>query len=168
MVVVGVGSWLGYSKFTNGPGRSGISGGNLIHEATPADILSQIKHENAPVTLVNFWASWCQPCKLEMPYILEARSRYAQKGLKVIFISIDNPEDLPAAEAFLRDQKVDFESFYKGNQSLSFVNEIFPKWQGAVPATILFRGDLIVLDSWEGEASLEDFVQRLDRAYRLL
>lgn len=40
--------------------------------------------------LLNFWASWCGPCKVEMPWFTELQDRYRQQGLEVIGIAADN------------------------------------------------------------------------------
>src|SRR5208283_3016508 len=45
--------------------------------------------------LVNFWATWCAPCKIEMPWLIELRNRYAAQGFEVLGISADDldPDD---------------------------------------------------------------------------
>ena len=40
--------------------------------------------------LLNFWASWCGPCKVEMPWFTELQDRYRQQGLEVIGVAADN------------------------------------------------------------------------------
>ncbi|MGE0527323.1 MAG: redoxin domain-containing protein [Bdellovibrionales bacterium] len=162
LVVLGAGLWLikypsrGSSNATQSPALK-----EGVQEASAEAILDHIKDLNAPLVLVNFWASWCEPCKQEFPYLLELRRKYAPQGLKLVLISLDEPGDLSAAESFLRDQKVNFPSFYKGSQSLQFVTQIFPGWSGAVPATLLFGPDLKILDAWEGDTSLEEFESRV-------
>ncbi len=49
--------------------------------------------------LINFWATWCAPCKIEMPWLIELRNRYAAQGFEVLGISVDdldpdNPQKL--------------------------------------------------------------------------
>lgn len=132
-----------------------------IKETSAKDLLETIKAENAPLTLVNFWASWCEPCKVEFPHILELRARYLNKGLKVVFVSIDDEQDRLAAENFLRAQKVDFLTYYKGKQPLRFITEIYPAWSGAVPTTLLMNSEKKIVDAWEGDTSLEEFEKRV-------
>src|SRR5262249_62242064 len=40
------------------------------------------------VVLVNFWATWCEPCKVEITWLIEMQSKYAAKGFKVLGIDI--------------------------------------------------------------------------------
>jgi thiol-disulfide isomerase/thioredoxin len=42
------------------------------------------------VVLVNFWATWCQPCKLEIPYLIDLNRKYASKGLVIVGVAMDD------------------------------------------------------------------------------
>lgn len=53
-----------------------------------SDFISQNKY-----TLVDFWASWCGPCRKEMPNVVEAYNQYKGKGFGIVGISLDNNED---------------------------------------------------------------------------
>jgi peroxiredoxin len=46
--------------------------------------------------LLNFWATWCQPCKIEMPWFADLQQKYASQGLQVVGIAMDeaSPEDI--------------------------------------------------------------------------
>lgn len=51
------------------------------------------------VVMINIWATWCKPCRLEMPTIEQLHRTYAAKGLKILAVSVDDP----GAEAQIRD-----------------------------------------------------------------
>lgn len=78
--------------------------------------------------LINFWATWCGPCKLETPWIVELRNQYASKGFEVLGIDSEG-DDLKAGdqEGFAR-QKTAVERFVK---------------QEKMPYPVLMNGDSI-------------------------
>lgn len=78
------------------------------------------------VVVVNFWATWCGPCKEEMPSLAKLAKDYAGKDLKVVAISVDRPEEGAAAKEFL-----------KSHGGLAFYND--PKF--ALPFALNPRAD---------------------------
>jgi thiol-disulfide isomerase/thioredoxin len=44
------------------------------------------------VLLVNFWATWCPPCRSEMPRLIELQETYGDQGLQIIGVALDSPE----------------------------------------------------------------------------
>jgi peroxiredoxin len=57
--------------------------------------------------LLNFWASWCGPCKVEMPWFAELQQRYHQQGLEVIGVSVDN-EGKDKIAAFVKEMHANY------------------------------------------------------------
>lgn len=57
--------------------------------------------------LLNFWASWCGPCKVEMPWFAELQDRYRQRGLEVIGIAVDGEGNDKIAE-FVKKMNVNY------------------------------------------------------------
>lgn len=45
------------------------------------------------VVLIDFWATWCGPCKVEIPHFIEFQNKYGSKGLQIVGISVDDPVD---------------------------------------------------------------------------
>jgi thiol-disulfide isomerase/thioredoxin len=58
------------------------------------------------VVVVDFWASWCVPCRRSFPWLIEMQEKYGQEGLVVIGVNMD--ADAADAESFLRDYPVNF------------------------------------------------------------
>jgi len=58
------------------------------------------------VVLLDFWASWCAPCKASFPWMQHLQERYARGDLVVIAVNVDHERTL--AERFLQEQRADF------------------------------------------------------------
>lgn len=59
----------------------------------------------APITLVNFWATWCPPCVEEFPAMIELQRQMEGKGVEVIFISVDDSWE--AMRAFMQANRIE-------------------------------------------------------------
>ena len=59
--------------------------------------------------LLNFWATWCSPCKIEMPWFVELQQQYGPQGLQVIGIAMDDASKEDIAK-FAKDLGVNFQS----------------------------------------------------------
>jgi thiol-disulfide isomerase/thioredoxin len=98
-----------------------------------------VAEHKGKVLLVDFWATWCKPCRAETPAIVQMASRLAAKGLDVVAISADEPEQETGALQFLREYKVPGQPYIKKSQDDDkFMAIVDPKWNGGLPALILY------------------------------
>lgn len=73
--------------------------------------------ERGKVVLVDFWASWCEPCRRELPVLEQLHKQHAAAGLVVVGVSVD--EQRSDAEAFLKEQiQVSFPIVFDADRSL--------------------------------------------------
>jgi len=64
----------------------------------------QVADFRGKVVVVNLWATWCAPCKIEMPTLAKLQADYAGKPVEVVAISIDKDADVEKARAFIAGQ----------------------------------------------------------------
>ncbi len=67
----------------------------------------ELGKEKGSVVLVNVWATWCGPCRFEIPELQKMHDRYAARGFKVIGVSVDEG-DAAVVKQFVADQKMTY------------------------------------------------------------
>jgi cytochrome c biogenesis protein CcmG/thiol:disulfide interchange protein DsbE len=84
--------------------------------AAPFDL----SHHRGRVVIIDFWASWCKPCRQSIPWLNTLRERYGASGLTVIGVNVD--AERGDAERFLRDVPIEFEVIFdpRGDVARSF------------------------------------------------
>jgi thiol-disulfide isomerase/thioredoxin len=129
------------------------------------EIRREMSNRKGAPLLVNFWASWCDPCVEELPDIAVVEARFAAKRVRVMGVSCDllvesNSRSLRRKVAgVLAKAKVLYPNFlYSGREDPLL--ETF-KMPGAIPVSILYdeRGDEV--RRWEGRITLDELEQAL-------
>jgi cytochrome c biogenesis protein CcmG, thiol:disulfide interchange protein DsbE len=97
-----------------------------LDEAGFASLLEELK--GTPV-VVNFWASWCSPCRAEAPLLRDAHERY---GKRVQFLGVDIEDARDGAERFIHDQDLAYPSVFDPTNAIGLHYDL------ASPPTTLF------------------------------
>jgi thiol-disulfide isomerase/thioredoxin len=145
-----------------------LAGAGLAADLKPVDEAGYPKMVAAAkgkVLLVNFWATYCVPCRKEMPQLVALAAKYKAKGYEFITVSADEPEQLKDAAAFLDKMKVAAPTYIKkAKDDDKFSGAIDPKWSGALPASFLYDRSGRKVRSFFGEvkpSELEAAIQKL-------
>lgn len=118
----------------------------------------------ARLVLMNTWATWCVPCREEFPDLMRIHREYRDRGVRLLLVSADFADELPAARRFLAAQGVDFPTFIKNDDDMRFINGIEAAWTGALPATVLYDAAGRKLWFHEGKVTYAELKTRLDAA----
>jgi cytochrome c biogenesis protein CcmG/thiol:disulfide interchange protein DsbE len=76
------------------------------------------------VLMINVWATWCLPCRVEMPSIEALNKAYASKGLKIVAVSIDDPGTDATIRAFVKQYGLTFEVLHDAQGRISDAYDI--------------------------------------------
>jgi thiol-disulfide isomerase/thioredoxin len=67
--------------------------------------------------LINFWATWCAPCRVEMPWFIALQQKYSAQGFTIIGIDSDYPEDLAKVPGFAKKMGLNYPVLYSNGQT---------------------------------------------------
>jgi len=102
--------------------------------------LLQRDANNPRPLLVNFWATWCDPCREEFPDLVKIDNEYRAKGLDFVIISLDDLADIKTSvPQFLKEMKATMPSYLLHVEDQSeAIAAVSTTWGGGLPATFLF------------------------------
>ena len=132
---------------------------NTIDGAPVAKTLADYKGE---IVLLNVWATWCLPCRTEMPSIQALHDRFAARGLKVVAVSIDKPGFDDEIRTFRDQFGLTFEILHDATGKIQRDYHTT-----GVPETFIIGRDgvirrkVIAADDWDSPANRALFAQLL-------
>lgn len=112
--------------------------------------------------LINFWATWCPPCRAEFPALLAAVKRHP--GVRLVLVSADFDTATAQVRAFLRGHGVTDTTYLKRDSDQAFVDGMEPAWSGTLPATLVYDAAGNKVAFWEGAADSARFETSLVKA----
>lgn len=101
----------------------GWEGGLGVGDAVPAYTVETLSGESASLSdyrggpvLLNFWATWCTPCRTETPFLQSLHEEFRSDGLQVVGVSMDSPGSLNDIRDFMQEMGVTYDILYDPRQ----------------------------------------------------
>lgn len=108
------------------------------------------------VILLNFWATWCAPCRQEIPGLIELYDAYRARGLVILGVSIDTPST--PLEPFMKELEIDYPVLIGGGRT-DFQDAFGPPL--AYPTSFLIARDGSICSKHTGAVSKENFEDQI-------
>lgn len=140
----------------------------LAGELDAKGFAARVASERGRVVLVNFWATWCEPCREEFPDLVRLHGAYAGKGLSVLGISTDLASQRAAVEKFLAVNRPAFPNYRKksGGDDQDFINVVDPSWGGELPFSLLYDREGRRVRVLSGKQTYADFEREVVKLLR--
>jgi len=104
---------------------------------------------NNKVVVVNFWATWCGPCSLEIPELIALQRDFKDKGLEVVGLTVEDPvADRQKVQDFAQRLSINYKVGFSPDEMFYYFNGADSR--GVIPQTFIFDRNGKLIDSARG------------------
>jgi thiol-disulfide isomerase/thioredoxin len=144
LAAFGTGIWVSLSRQAAAPGAVADSASAAILSIVLPDLYNKpqaLAQWRGKVLVVNFWATWCAPCREEIPVFVKMQEKHAVKGLQFIGISIDKADK---TSEFARNFSINYPSLI-GTFDTVEISRLAGNKRRVLPYTIILdrRGEIV-------------------------
>ncbi len=130
------------------------------------ELISMIEKNEDSLYVINFWATWCKPCVIELPCFYELNREQNKSAIRVLLVSLDFKRNLNSnLIPFLNKRGTGPETWLLDETDYdSWINRIDSTWTGSIPATIFINNRKGIRKFHEGEfdcTSLNEEISKL-------
>ena len=128
----------------------------ILKDTTGGDV--KLESLKGKVILINFWATWCGPCRVEIPDLVELQHQYRDD---LVVVGVDVLDEFARVHPFAAELKVNY-PLLDGNNREDVEKAFGPMW--GLPTTVIVARDGTVLKKHAGIATKEQFQQYIESA----
>ncbi len=116
--------------------------------------------------LINFWATWCVPCRAEFPDLVQIREQFAADRLDFVTISLDDASEIESSVPdFLKEVRGDAMPAFllNADDPEVAINMLDTTWRGELPATFLFDQTGVVVYKHKGRVKPDELAAVIEK-----
>jgi len=129
---------------------------------------TSLAQHQGKVVLVNFWATWCAPCRVEIPWLIEFEQKYGPKGLVIIGVAMDE-EGKSVVEPYVQKERFDVNGSQEAmNYRIVLGNDALAEQFGGViglPTSMLYARDGRKIKTMIGLINHDDLTKALESLF---
>lgn len=128
--------------FTPGLSNSGLDSLPTIKVYNSFEAMAPIfNYKNDTIYVINFWATWCQPCVEEIPYFEQLPAAFPNKAIKVILVSLDFPNQIKnRVIPFIQKHQLKSEVILLADPDQNgWIPKVNEDWSGIIPVTLSYN-----------------------------
>ncbi|MFN2532135.1 MAG: redoxin domain-containing protein [Pyrinomonadaceae bacterium] len=137
----------------------------VVTELTVDSLKALLKRNSSRPLLINFWATWCDPCRDEFPDLVKVDALYRSRNLDFVTISLDDLKDIKTeVPKFLQQMNATMPAYLLNVSDPQLaINAVDPTWGGAMPATFLYDAKGVIIYKHFGRVDAADLRSAIDK-----
>lgn len=129
----------------------------VLNELNPDDIRRLFRNEGNKLRLINIWATWCGPCRLEYPEFIVLQRMFGARDFEFVSLSADALDARAKALEFLKKAQSAVPNYIAATgDKYALIEAVDPEWAGALPYTVLVEPGGRVVWRQQGEADFRE------------
>ncbi len=129
--------FLGFLNFSTLPWKNSVPVMNF------KQFEPELNKKNDTVYLVNFWATWCGPCRDELPAIEKVGEKYKNEKFRILLVSLDMPNQINSRLLpFIKTNQISSDVILLDDPDQNnWIDKVDPGWSGEIPFTVIYGRD---------------------------
>jgi peroxiredoxin len=115
LILVVTGMIVGGKYLVKKPGEGAVAGSNVKGQSAPEFELTALDGKKIKLSdykgkavVLNFWATWCAPCKIEIPWFVELQKQYGPQGMEIVGIAMDENPNAEKIGKFSKEEGINY------------------------------------------------------------
>jgi peroxiredoxin len=134
----------------------------VLEPVDEAGIKALLANKSGKLRLINIWATWCGPCTIEFPELVNTDRMYRERDFEFITVSADKQVKKEKVQEFLRKQEASNPNYqFSSDEVYKLIEAVDPEWQGAIPYSLLIEPEGKILWRSEGAVDLLELRKRI-------
>ena len=164
LILAGIAVWLGITHLRQPGAPAGLTGEGLsaLPPFSYPDVEGNLRASEEwsdKILVINFWATWCPPCREEMPLFVDSQTKYGAKGVQFIGIAID---DRDIVRDFADVYGINFPILIGSTEAIELANQLGNRFN-SLPFTAIFDRLKQTTYTQGGQISRERLEQELEK-----
>ncbi len=129
----------------------------VLNQLNPDEIRRLFRNEGDKLRLINIWATWCGPCRLEYPEFIVLQRMFGGRDFEFVSLSADALDAKVKALEFLKNAQSAVPNYISATgDKYALIEAVDPEWAGALPYTVLLEPGGRVVWRYQGEADFRE------------
>jgi thiol-disulfide isomerase/thioredoxin len=134
----------------------------MLEKISKKEISTLIANPSKKLRLINVWATWCGPCIIEYPELVNLQRMYGNRNFEFISVSADKPDQSEQALEFLKSRHSAIQNYiFESDDKYALIEAIDPAWNGALPYSLLVEPGGKIVYSVQGSVDLLELKKKI-------